>query len=148
MLRKYAAVAAGLVASIALAACNGSAPVAKLSPAQVAAIVCPSAKSELQTLELAGVFTGGAADTLSKQVSPDVDAVCAIGATVTDAKLQTMANAAFPLVTSIVKNSTLSDADKNKAYLAIGAAQAIINTNIALAQASAAAAPVAASAVQ
>jgi hypothetical protein len=121
-----------------LAGCASTAP--KLSPAQVAAIVCPSVKSELQTLSLAGVFTGGAADTLNKQVMPDVNAVCDIGATITDAKLQTLANAAFPLVTSIVKNSTLSDADKSKAYLAIGGVQAIINTNIALAEASAAAA--------
>lgn len=140
--------AAGVALSVVLAGCNGSAPVAKLTPAQVAAIVCPSAKSELQTLQLAGVFTGGAADTLSKQVQPDVDAVCDIGATVTDAKLQTLVNAAFPLVTSIVKNSTLSDQDKAKAYLAIGGLQAVVNTNIALAAATAASAPVAASAVQ
>ncbi|TCG09389.1 hypothetical protein BZM27_06200 [Paraburkholderia steynii] len=115
-----------------------------LTPAQVATIVCPSVKSELQTLELAGVFTGGAADTLAKQVTPDVDAVCDVGATITDAKLQTLSNAAFPVVLAVVKNSSLSDQDKAKAYLAIGGFQAVINTNIALAQASASA-PVAAS---
>lgn len=145
MKKLFTAAAVCLVAS-ALAACGSNPTVPKLTPVQVASIVCPAAKTELNTLSLAGVFTGGAQDTLSKQVQPDIDAVCVAGASITDTKLQTLSDTAFPLVITIVKNSSLSDEDKNKAYLAIGGFQALINVNIALVAASAASAPAAASA--
>lgn len=145
MKRSLMLLAAGF-AALSLAACGSNPSVPKLTPVQVAAIVCPAAKTELSTLSLAGVFTGGAQDTLSTQVQPDLDAVCVAGASITDTKLQTLSDTAFPLVITIVKNSSLSDEDKNKAYLAIGGFQALINVNIALVAASAASAPAAASA--
>lgn len=130
--------AAGVAALMLFAGC---ATQPKLTPAQVASIVCPAAKSQLQTMQLSGVFTGGAADTLVKQVQPDVDAVCEVGATVTDAKLQTLLNAAFPLVITAVKNSTVDEPSKQKAYLAISGLQTIISVNIALASATTARSP-------
>jgi hypothetical protein len=145
MLRKYAAVAAGLVASIALAACNGSAPT--LTFAQQVSIACGAAKGEIVILQSDGVFTGGAADTLKNDVQPAVDKVCAVGASVTKPDLQTVVNATLPLVKSLVDSSSLPQ-DKIKAADAAidtGVLAFNIAINLAPATASTAAAPIAAS---
>lgn len=130
-----------------LAGCATNAPAPKLTPAQIASIVCPNVQGELDTLRAAGVFTGGAAKTLQDQVSPDVDAVCAATATVTTANLQNLSKATFPVVVAAVKASSLSDQDKTYAILAVGGIQTSLNTYLALQAASAvpASAPVAAS---
>lgn len=142
-----------IAAGVALSALFGcaSAPAPKFTPAQIAAIVCPNVQGEISTLQQAGVFTGGAAQTLSNQVEPDVAAVCAATATVTVANLENLSKATFPVVVAAVKASSLSDQDKTYAILAVGGIQTSLNTYLALQAASApaaASAPVAASSVQ
>src|ERR1700758_827857 len=138
MLRKICAAAAVGLAALALSACVSSGT-QKLTPAQVASIVCPSAMTEVGALQSAGIFTGGAADTFTKQIAPDVAAVCASAETVTQANLTNLANVTFPLLVTVVKNSTLNDQDKARAYLAIGGLQLSINTGMAVQAAAAAA---------
>lgn len=122
MKRTLMLLAAGLVASVALlAGCNGSAPT--LTFAQQVSIACGAAKGEIAILQGDGVFTGGAADTLTKTVQPAVSKVCAAGATVTKADLQTIVNTALPLAKSLVDSSSLSP-DKIKA------ADAAIDTGV------------------
>lgn len=120
MLRKLAVVLAG-AAALALSACNGSAPT--LTFAQQVSIACGAAKGEIVILQSDGVFTGGAADTLTKKIQPAVDKVCAAGATVTKPDLQSIVNATLPLVKSFVDASSLSP-DKIKA------ADAAIDTGV------------------
>lgn len=128
-MKKLMLLAAGVVL-LALSACGGTAPT--LTFAQQVSIVCSASNTELNTLQLSGVFTGGAQTTLTKQIQPDVAKVCAIGATVTTANLQNILNATLPAVQVIVDNSTLSQADKQKATLAIGGVGLAVDTSIAL----------------
>lgn len=121
--------AAGFAASI-LCACNGSAPT--LTFPQAVTIACSSVNTEISTLQMSGVFTGGAQTTLTKQIQPDVAEVCAQGATVTTANLQNIVNATLPALTTIVSNSSLSSGDKTVAVLAIGGVGAAVNAAIAL----------------
>jgi hypothetical protein len=151
MLRKYAAVAAGLVASIALAACNGSAPVVKLTPAQFVAAVCPSVQ---QAFALAPTLTALIpADAQSKiaDAKPIADASCAAGATIsTDTPAKFVATV-FPAVSAIVGAAPDAVLDQNKkaqiqgaillAELGVGTVTAVQNA----AASQAASAPVAAS---
>ncbi|CAN0620581.1 conserved exported protein of unknown function [Burkholderia multivorans] len=135
--------AAGIAASVLLAAC-GTVP--KQTPAQVAANVCPLLTAELDTLSTAGLFTGGAADTLNKKITPKVDAVCAKGATVTQVNVQSISGAAVPLLIDLVKASSLSQDDRTTAILAIGTVKGLIDTAFPAATATAAvAAPASAS---
>ena len=62
MLRAAGIVASALLLS-ALAACNGTAPT--LTYQQQVAIACGAANGEIAILKADGVFTGGAADTLT-----------------------------------------------------------------------------------
>jgi hypothetical protein len=142
MLRKYAAIAAGLVASIALAAC-GAAP--QLTFPQQVAIACGAANGEIAILKADNVFTGGAADTLTKTVQPAVDKVCAAGASVAKPDLQTVVNATLPLVKSVVDTSSLPQDKKNAADAAIDTGILAFNVAISLAPVAVATAPAAAS---
>jgi hypothetical protein len=121
--------AAGIVASM-LAACNGSVPT--LTFQQQVAIVCGDANAAVGIAQGAGLFTGGAQDTLNKQIQPDVAKVCAAGATVTKPNLQNLVSATSPVLVTIVANSSMQQADKDKAYAAIGILGAAVNTAIAL----------------
>ncbi len=118
--------AAGVAASMLLLAACGTVP--KQTPAQVAANVCPLLTAELDTLSTAGLFTGGAADTLNQKVGPAVDAVCQAGATVTQVNVQTISSAAAPLLIGIVKASSLPADQKTTAILAIGTVKGLIDT--------------------
>jgi hypothetical protein len=151
MKRNLMLLAAGLVASvtfaISLTGCD-SAPT--LTAQQQVTIACAAINSEVSTLQVSGIFTGGAQDTLTKQVQPDVARVCTAGAAVTTANLQSIVDDALPAVQTIVNNSTLSERDKNAATLAIGAASATVSVAIAfqagaVTSTSAASAPVVAS---
>lgn len=126
--------AAGLVALV-LSACGGSAPT--LTFAQQVSIACGAAKGELVILKSDGVFTGGAADTLTNTVQPAVDKVCAAGATVTTPDLQSIVNTTFPLIKSFVDASPLPQDKKNAADAAIDTAVLAFNVAISLAPAEA-----------
>ncbi|MGN8062375.1 hypothetical protein ACTJK4_11985 [Ralstonia sp. 22111] len=76
--------AAGIAATV-LAAC-ASAP--QLTFDQQVAIACGGAQGEIAILKADNVFTGGAADTLTKDIEPAINKVCKVGATVTDTSLQ------------------------------------------------------------
>lgn len=142
--------AAGIVAFIAAGCASQSAtipPVAVQSPAQIATRACPLLTDELSTLALAGVFTGGAQDTLTKEIQPAVDKVCVDGAIPTQLSLQSLSKSVPPMLIALVKASSLPDADKKQAILAIGTSKAVLDTAlIALAPPAAAAVPAAASA--
>lgn len=155
MKKLLAVLAAGAVA-LAIAACGTP---STLTFAQQVSIVCAATSAELTTLQASGVFTGGAQATLTKQVQPDVAAVCAAGATVTKANLQNLVNATLPVVVTAVGNSNLSQPDKTAAVTAVGAIAtgvglaialmpAAVPTATAASSASAASAPAAGAATQ
>lgn len=141
MLRKLAVVLAGVVA-LALSACAGA---PQLTFAQQVSIACGAANGEIAILKGDGVFTGGAADTLNKTVQPDVDKVCAVGATITDANLTNIVNATLPLIKSLVDSSSLSPDKIKAADAAIDTGVLAFNIAISLAPTVSATAPVAAS---
>lgn len=128
MFRKYAALAAGVVTSVVLTGCNGSAPT--LNFRQQAQIACGLAKGEMTILQGDGIFTGGAANTVSKKIQPAIDGVCAATATVTD--VQTLVNAALPALKDIVAGSSLSEQAQKEANAAIDTVILAANTAIAL----------------
>lgn len=146
-MKKLMLLAAGLVASVALlAGCNGSAPT--LTFAQQVSIACGAAKGEIAILQGDGVFTGGAADTLTKKVQPAADKACTAGATVTTPDLQTLVNTTLPLVKSLVDSSSLAPDKIKAADAAIDTGVLAFNVAISLAPSAtstAASAPVAAS---
>lgn len=128
---KKLCLAAGIVASVAFAGCASTGS-NQQTPAQIAALVCPSVQAEIATLDAADVFTGGAAATLASQITPDVAAVCSAGATVTTANLQTLVNAAIPVAATVIGNSPMTPQDKAIALLALGGAQTIVNTALGI----------------
>ncbi|WP_454825893.1 hypothetical protein [Paraburkholderia xenovorans] len=123
--------AAGLVAAVALVGC-ASAPTQ--TPAQIAANICPGVQSEIDVLQKSGVFTGGAQATLTNQIQPDVDAVCAAGAalTATTVDIRKLVQATFPIVVAVIANSSLTDQQKLQATLAVGVVVTGINTALSL----------------
>ncbi|CAN0620550.1 conserved exported protein of unknown function [Burkholderia multivorans] len=147
--------AAGLVALVSLAGCAGCAgnQIVTQTPAQMAATGCVLVKDEIDTLAPAGLFTGGAQKTLTDTIQPAVDKVCAAGATVTQPNLKTLAKEAVPALIDVVKLSSMADADKQRAILAIGAAKAMLDTALAaltpaVATPASASTPLAGSAIQ
>lgn len=138
--------AAGLLAAVALVGCKS---LPTQTPAQIAANICPGVQSEIDVLTKSGVFTGGAQATLSTQVQPDVDAVCAAGATVTTVNIQKLVQATFPVVLTVIANSILTDQQKLQATVAVGVIVTGINTALSLQPATSGTtpAPTAASAV-
>lgn len=141
MFRKFAFVLAGVVA-LALSACAGA---PQLTFAQQVSIACGAANGEIAILKSDGVFTGGAADTLSKTIQPAVDKVCAAGTTAAATDLKSVVNITLPLVKSFVDTSALSQDRKNAADAAIDTGVLAFNIAISLAPAVTAAAPAAAS---
>ncbi len=117
--------AAGVVASVALLSACSSFSVQ--TPAQVASKVCPLLQAEISTLSQAGVFTGGAAVTLNEKIAPNVDAVCAAGASVTQVSVQSISSAVAPLLITVVKASGLSQSDQMTAVLAIGTIKGMVD---------------------
>lgn len=136
--------AAALVASVAmLAGCNGTAPT--LTFPQQVAIACGAANGEIAILKADNVFTGGAADTLNKDVQPEVDKACKAGASITTADLKTIVNATLPLIKAAVDSSSLSPDKIKAADAAIDTGVLAFNIAISLAPTVTATAPVAAS---
>ncbi|WP_434715529.1 hypothetical protein [Paraburkholderia sp. A3RO-2L] len=132
MLRNFMLLAAGLV-MLSLAACAGTAPT--LTFQQQVAIACGAANGEIAILQGDGVFTGGAADTLTKTIQPAVTKACAAGATVATPDLKTIVNTTLPLVKSMVDASSLTRDKKNVADAAIDTAVLAFNVAIGLAPA-------------
>ena len=121
--------AAGIAASV-LAAC-ASAP--QLTFQQQVSIACGAAQGEIAILKADNVFTGGAANTLANDVEPAIAKVCAAGATVTDANLQSVVNATLPLIKSLVDASSLPQDKKNAADAAIDTGVLAFNIAIQMA---------------
>lgn len=119
--------AAGIVALV-----SACASIPQQTPAQIAAVICPNIQTELATLQASGVFTGGAALTLTNKVQPDVALVCGAGVTVTSLNLTNLASTTFPVVIALIGSSNLTQQDKTIAILAVGAIQTSINTAISL----------------
>jgi hypothetical protein len=126
-------IAVGIVAST-LSACGGTAPTAPtLSFTDQVKIACGAVQGGLIILRSDGVFTGGAADTLTNKIQPAVNEVCAAGATVDTASLQTVVNTTLPIVKSLVDSSSLAQDKKNAANAAIDTAVLAFNMAISLA---------------
>jgi hypothetical protein len=131
MLRQFMLLAAGLVA-LSLTACGGTAPT--LTFQQQVAIACGAANGEIAILKGDGVFTGGAANTLTNTVQPAVDKVCAAGASVTTPDLKALVNTTLLMVKAFVDVSSLSTDKKNAANAAIDSV--VLTFNIAVSMAS------------
>ena len=138
-MKKIMLLAAGIAASV-LAAC-ASAP--QLTFDQQIAIACGAAQGEIVILKADNVFTGGAADTLAKDIEPAIDKVCKAGATVTDTSLQSIINATLPLIKSLVDASSLPQDKKNAADAAIDTGVLAFNIAIKMAPTATAPAPAA-----
>ena len=155
MLRKYAALAAGVVASVAfLAGCNGSAPAVKLTPAQFVAAVCPAVQPVFVLAPTLTALIPADGQAKIADAKPIVDAACAVGATVsTDTPAKFVATV-FPAVSVVVgaaPDSVLPQTKKEQiqgaialAELGVGVVTAVQNAAAASAAAPASA-PVAAS---
>ena len=128
MKRTIMLLAAGIAASV-LAACAGA---PQLTFDQQVAIACGAAQGEIAILKADNVFTGGAANTLANDVEPAIAKVCAAGATVTDANLQSVVNATLPLIKSLVDASSLPQDKKNGADALIDSAVLAFNIAIKL----------------
>lgn len=135
MKKIFAALAVGIAVAILFSGCTTT---PTLTFQQQVSIACSAVNTELSSLTAAGVFTGGAQDTLTNQIQPDLAQVCASSANVNAVNLQSVVNAVLPDIQTIVDNSTLSASDKNIATLAINAALLAMNTAIAMQQAEAA----------
>ncbi|TAM50245.1 MAG: hypothetical protein EPN57_20720 [Paraburkholderia sp.] len=129
-MKKLMLLAAGIVA-VALSACGGTAPT--LTFQQQVAIACGGAKGEIAILQGDGVFTGGAADTLTKTIQPAIGKACSAGATIGKPDLQTLVNATLPLVKSLVDSSSLSPDKIKTADAAIDTGMLAFNVAISLA---------------
>lgn len=123
--------AAGLVASV-LSAC-GSQPTTTTPPVTTAQVVaaaakfCPLVNTDLSTLQAMGVFTGGAATTLTKQIQPDVEAFCStLSGSPTIASADELFDTTLPAIVTAIENSSLSATDKTIAIGGIGILQGII----------------------
>ena len=121
--------AAGFLASAALVGCTS---MPTQTPAQIAANICPAVQSEIDVLQKSGVFTGGAQATLTEQIQPDVNAVCAAGVTVTTGDIRKLVQATFPVVVTVIANSSLTDQQKLQATVAVGVVVTGINTALSL----------------
>ncbi|RIJ85026.1 hypothetical protein [Ralstonia solanacearum] len=139
-MKKLMLLAAGIAASV-LAAC-ASAP--QLTFQQQVSIACGAAQGEIAILKADNVFTGGAANTLANDVEPAIAKVCAAGATVSDANLQSVVNATLPLIKSLVDASSLPQDKKNAADAAVDTAVLAFNIAVKLAPTGTTPAPVAA----
>lgn len=62
-----------------------------------------------------------------QQAVGDVQTFCATVAIATPADVQALVNTAFPLLTVVINNSSLSDNGKNLAIIGLGVAQTAIN---------------------
>lgn len=129
-MRKFMLLAAGVLASVALSACNATAPT--LTFPQQVAIACGAANGELVILKNDGVFTGGAANTLDKTVQPAVDKVCTAGASVTTPDLKTLVNTTLPLIKTFVDASSLPQDKKNAVNAGIDSTVLAFNIAISM----------------
>jgi hypothetical protein len=123
-----------------LAACAGTKP---QTPAQIAAALCPVLQPQLAQLQVAGVFTGGAAATLDNTIAPELNKVCVAGALVTSTGLAAVAGEALPLIVAAINASKLGQDQKNAAIAVVNGAQLAIDSAIALYHATLPAAPAA-----
>lgn len=132
-----------VLATLALCACNGTIPT--LTFQQQVSIVCSNADAAISIASDDGLFTGAAAQTLTDDVQPDINKVCADGAVVTATNLQGIVNDAAPALKAIVSASTLSSQAKADVNTAIDLLNLAVKDAIALAPVSTAAATPAAS---
>ncbi|WP_254601377.1 hypothetical protein [Burkholderia lata] len=124
-----------LAAGAAVLATSACTTAPTLTFADQVKIACGAAQGEFAILTADGVFTGGAADTLTNKIQPAVSEVCAAGATVNTASLQAIVNTTLPLVKSVVDSSALAQDKKNAANAAIDTAVLAFNMAISLAPA-------------
>lgn len=96
--------AAGLVASVALFAGCASAPIPLTvpTPAQLTADFCPVVNADLTALSSSTLLTSAQRTLLTTVIIPDNQAVCAAGAAINVANLQTLNATAFPALIALV----------------------------------------------
>lgn len=129
--RSLMLLAAGIAALVTFAGCASTGSTSQ-TPAQIATAVCPALQTELTTIEAAGIFTGGAADTLTNQVIPDVEAACTATESATSTSVSNIANTVIPLIVTAINNSSLESSQKTTFILALGAIQTTINVALGI----------------
>lgn len=130
MLRKFSMLLAAGIAMFVLSACNGTVPT--LTFQQQVALVCSDGNAAISIMTDDGLFTGGALNTLNETVTPAFNKVCAAGATVTAANLQSLTTGTLPLLKTLVSASSLQQQAKNDANVAIDLVTLAVNTAMAL----------------
>lgn len=144
--------AAGIVASMAGCSSVSFKPVSipVIPPAQLAQDICPIVKADLELLQGPSgktLLTAAQQETITNSVVPVNNAVCSAGATVDLSNLQALNATAFPALIAIVA-AVPAIPDQPAVLLALQLAQPIVQQVVTEAiAASAASAPVAASAV-
>lgn len=150
-MQKLMLLAAGLVASMLLAACGTTQPV-KLTPAQFFSIACPPVQQALTLAPTLGTAIPASVQAQLPAVTKLANATCTDGATVSTSSVQEFVKTVVPAANAIAQAAPpnlLSDAQKQRiagfallSELVVDTATAIA-TNAAIAQA--ASAPAAAS---
>jgi hypothetical protein len=103
---------------------------ARQTPAQIAAQVCPPTTAAITALQGLQGLDATAINDLAK-AAPVVDAVCAVGATITITNLQTLAQTGFPALVAIANASPLPAQQKNNVVLGLTATQIIFDAVLA-----------------
>jgi len=128
---KYLTISALFAALLVSSGCANTPGAPAETPSQIAAQVCPALEAGLATLQsLPGLSTTVQTD-LNKVV-PAVNAVCAIGASVTNTSLQSLVQTTLPAIVSVIKESPLDVKDQNNSILVITGVQVILTTALAL----------------
>lgn len=113
------------VAIAMLAGCANQPLIAPMSPAEIAnqinTVICPGSAAILIDLKTPGLITNAALAAKLPDVQKDVDAVCADGAALNSASLQTLFVSAQPIILAIVQATP--GPYQEPAIAAIGAAQ-------------------------
>lgn len=136
MLRKYAALAVGLVASVLFAGCASTGT--SQTPAQLLAtvhsqvsIACAAAGPSLTSIKaLEPGLTADQAAIVDK-VYADATAFCAVHDSVSVASVSAFANTAIPATLKVVNASSLSQDDKTLVAIGVIALQTALNTAVA-----------------
>jgi len=133
MKSKFALIFAGIMAAVAIAGCVGGCSTtggATLTPAQIAARVCPPTQTAMTSLKALNGFTETEQSDLAK-LTKGVDLVCGASSSIDVTSITSIANTTLPAIIVIVNSSSLSPEDKNKAITDITVAQIVFDAVMA-----------------
>jgi hypothetical protein len=132
---KHVKIMSALTVALLISACatpgdagtGASTSAAAQIPAEVVAKVCPPLQTALSGLNaLVGLPASARADL--DAVTPIIAGVCAAGATINLANLQTLQQTALPTIANTIKASGMAAEQQNSLILDITAAQIVLST--------------------